>query len=285
METIDWKNEFISRTNLSPEFIDIYAESFEENHIDLSLLSELSDDVLQSLGVRSIGHRLQILKLAKRILSEGIAHSDSVPSNSSSTISIPSSTPEHSILNAVTFSRDSENLEQEVQKSNSGIEKDQEQIKIKKENSKSPVLRRHSRSQSFSSSPKYLSKVKSARPSLKMKPEEKKKKGSLVVLFQRESDEEKSNLSRTESFNFNSNNQTSTPEKILRKFHSQNAVEFLSKKSTSKVQSLVLLCEQNILKNSWEILTNKRIKLLSEIIDSTTQVQEQKKKRYQKNIF
>ncbi|MEO0999468.1 MAG: AAA family ATPase [Pseudomonadota bacterium] len=41
-----------------------YAETFEENEIDLDLLGELDHDALKELGVTVLGHRLKILKAA-----------------------------------------------------------------------------------------------------------------------------------------------------------------------------------------------------------------------------
>jgi len=38
-----------------------YADAFADNHIDLELLSNLTDAVLKDIGVGSAGHRLSIL--------------------------------------------------------------------------------------------------------------------------------------------------------------------------------------------------------------------------------
>ena len=39
-----------------------YADAFEENDIDESLLPDLTDEALERLGVASMGHRLKLLK-------------------------------------------------------------------------------------------------------------------------------------------------------------------------------------------------------------------------------
>ncbi len=42
-----------------------YADAFEENDLELDLLPELTDELLQTIGVDSVGHRLKILKAAR----------------------------------------------------------------------------------------------------------------------------------------------------------------------------------------------------------------------------
>ncbi len=39
-----------------------YADAFEENDIDESLLPDLTDEALERLGVASMGHRMKLLK-------------------------------------------------------------------------------------------------------------------------------------------------------------------------------------------------------------------------------
>ena len=41
-----------------------YAESFEDNAIEIDLLPELTDDDLKDLGVAALGHRKRILQRA-----------------------------------------------------------------------------------------------------------------------------------------------------------------------------------------------------------------------------
>ena len=45
--------------------LDQYADLFEENDIELALLSELTDEHLQAIGVASVGHRMKILKAVR----------------------------------------------------------------------------------------------------------------------------------------------------------------------------------------------------------------------------
>src|SRR5215467_8931179 len=39
-----------------------YAQRFADNHIDFSILGDLTDQHLKDLGVASLGHRLKILR-------------------------------------------------------------------------------------------------------------------------------------------------------------------------------------------------------------------------------
>ena len=39
-----------------------YADTFAENEIDFQLLPELTDDVLEKMGIAVIGHRLKLLR-------------------------------------------------------------------------------------------------------------------------------------------------------------------------------------------------------------------------------
>ena len=39
-----------------------YAEAFEENHLDLNLIVDLSDEDLRDLGVASMGHRKKLIR-------------------------------------------------------------------------------------------------------------------------------------------------------------------------------------------------------------------------------
>ncbi len=44
-----------------------YADAFEENEVSIDLLGELDQDLLKEIGVKTLGHRLQILKAAKEV--------------------------------------------------------------------------------------------------------------------------------------------------------------------------------------------------------------------------
>ncbi|MDH3691328.1 MAG: AAA family ATPase, partial [Gammaproteobacteria bacterium] len=44
-----------------------YAQAFEENDIDSALLSDLTDDHLETIGITSVGHRMRILKAIKTL--------------------------------------------------------------------------------------------------------------------------------------------------------------------------------------------------------------------------
>ena len=44
-----------------------YADEFEENEVSIDLLGELDQDLLKEIGVKTLGHRLKILKAAKEV--------------------------------------------------------------------------------------------------------------------------------------------------------------------------------------------------------------------------
>ena len=64
---------------LSSLGLEQYADKFESNDIDLSLLSELNDAFLLALDVPSVGHRMRLLKAAREHAStNAVANSEPV---------------------------------------------------------------------------------------------------------------------------------------------------------------------------------------------------------------
>ena len=49
-----------------------YAEAFAENEIDFQLLAELTDDVLEKMGIAVIGHRLKLLRAIAALPQQGV---------------------------------------------------------------------------------------------------------------------------------------------------------------------------------------------------------------------
>ncbi len=58
-----------------------YADVFEANEIDVSLLPQVDDQVLKDIGVTIAGHRLRLKRAISRLAAE--PESESVPSGGS----------------------------------------------------------------------------------------------------------------------------------------------------------------------------------------------------------
>jgi class 3 adenylate cyclase len=63
-----------------------YTDAFAENDIDFDLLSSLDHELLQAIGVKSVGHRMRLLKAALALDTDNTAttHSNAPQSNNSS---------------------------------------------------------------------------------------------------------------------------------------------------------------------------------------------------------
>src|SRR6516165_5693118 len=58
-----------------------YAQWFAENHIDFSILSDLTDQDLKELGVSSLGHRRKLLRAIAELdgVAKGVRHVAAAP--------------------------------------------------------------------------------------------------------------------------------------------------------------------------------------------------------------
>ncbi len=74
--------------------LDQYVGMFEENDIDVSVLSELDHDLLKEIGVTSVGHRIKILKASQAASSPQQPAADVAETNHKSTL--PSTTTDKS---------------------------------------------------------------------------------------------------------------------------------------------------------------------------------------------
>lgn len=67
-----------------------YTDAFERNDVDAEVLAELDHELLQQIGVSSVGHRVKIIKAAASFASREIDAQvrDAPPSASQSTSSL-----------------------------------------------------------------------------------------------------------------------------------------------------------------------------------------------------
>lgn len=59
-----WRS-FLAEAGIKAPFVDQYAAMLHKNNVDESLLADLSPEYLKSIGIKSIGHQIRILKRIK----------------------------------------------------------------------------------------------------------------------------------------------------------------------------------------------------------------------------